>query len=422
VAAAGQAASATIAAGGTATQAAAAGAAAAKASASGGSRSQVARAAYNAANSTGAGGSSGMSTYYAPYGSTQAAVQQVTAPRYASWDPSQIRSNTGDKELDAIVNAWVDMFYNQYKGLMGAVPPLTHEAVDSVISQYENIYGHSVTAAKQRAEDIFNKNTSWLNEQTDVYRTKNAQELARGQEDVNTQTSYLQGQQLNQTGVLGRNLAQATRDTDTSYAQMGRGMSGARVVAQNKLNSDYQASLGQLNADYANKYDALATNQRRLSEDVTNSNRLLDTQQAQQQYQQQQGKQATLRNLDAFRAQQLTSMLNQFNTPLQFASSLAATPTGQIGIPAVTTSTPTVNYTAPTVKIATQTAATQPTVQAQTAVGNTAGRTLSNLSAWNLGNYSTLNLGTGNIIGDIDKNRLNFDTSSLNPTKLRTLY
>lgn len=263
--------------------------------------------------------------------STKAQEEKLRADMFTAREQDiagNIRIQTGDPTIDALLNTYLDEIWGGYKELIKNLPgPVTEADTRSMEQEVERIFGPSLQRLKQTAEEHFAKQLGFAKEQRGLSEGNLTRSLARGTEDVATAEKALGEDVTRQERILGRNLAEAQKDVALSYANAGRAVSGRRKEAEIQLQTGYTEDAQLLNLLAERERNQMSRGQQRLSEDVDIQRQRLDLQERALTADIDMQRKSTDQKIADFKAQALQSKLSQAESlPYEFLPSLLEQP------------------------------------------------------------------------------------------------
>lgn len=296
----------------------------------------------------------------------------ATSDNPLPFDPSSITINTGDPIADEYLNYVLNNIWDSYSGMLTTLPHLTDSLIAKLEQEIDNNFGGKLTEWKNEVQKSYDVGKQSLAEQLAIARRQNQYSQQRGQEDVSRLTGQINEDVETQKRVLGRNYQEALNDTQFSYQQAGRTLSGKRFEAERKLSDINQENLRSIDTTAQRNIGSLNTQQQRLLQDLALSERSLANQQMTGEASLNQQLTDANRQIADYRQSLIdTERQNLEQLPYNYLSMLTQQPSWAAAAPEVTASTastpntsvttPSVSTTpAPTINSTMQVASTSP--------------------------------------------------------------
>jgi hypothetical protein len=241
--------------------------------------------------------------------------------------------NTGNPEVDAIANEYVQSIWDNYNQFFNGLPQgLDSTDVNQLTAQVDKIYGPDLERLKKVAEDYYQRQLTYSRSTLASQKAELNKSLTRGTEDVTTNLSQAQEDVATNRKILGRSMQEAKQDVADAYAASGRAFSGKRQVDEQRAAQQYQDQLYQQQKELERQQAQGAVSTKRLGEDVNSGLAQIDL--TGTNYEQSLADQKTqaLQNLTDFRKQMIDSAMNNANNTSSLASSFFNQPViGNVG-------------------------------------------------------------------------------------------
>lgn len=212
-------------------------------------------------------------------------------------DPSTLKINTGDPQLDQTLNSYLDSLWSSYQSYAGTLPKTVDDTtINGIIADFE----------KNNPEWATERSKIESQYQTQVSQAATGQQISQdtlntqtGQQttDINTQLGYNQEDFKTASGIIGRNLTQAEGDTQASLAARGLAFGGTANKELSRVDQSAQDQLDALKTSTTRTAAGLNTQLSNLGTNTALSQRSLDLNNTETQTSLQQSLDAAQRNL-----------------------------------------------------------------------------------------------------------------------------